>query len=98
MHRILLLVDTTCQSPITASHVDPLSGTTDLTEEVVRATDFASQGGSYADIFLGYYQSDSRPRTKVAIKIIRTHIYKDSDKDKLLKVVNSCIAHLLLLN
>ncbi len=90
MHLVFLLVEQLARVPIIASHVNPLLGPMDLTGKVVRTADFANQGGSYADIFLGYCQSDSGSRTKVAIKIIRTHIYKDSDKDKLLKVGNSC--------
>lgn len=59
----------------------------DLTESVVRNGN-ACGGGSYADIFLGSFRLGAEIKVaKVAIKVIRAHIYTNFDRHKLLKVV-----------
>lgn len=67
--------------------VENLPEPMDITGKVVRESDFASHGGSYADIFVGYCDRDAGPRTKLAIKVIRTQIYKDFNRHKLPKVI-----------
>ncbi|KJA16612.1 hypothetical protein HYPSUDRAFT_47229 [Hypholoma sublateritium FD-334 SS-4] len=57
----------------------------DLTGQVVRKSEFPEHGGSYADIYFGYwYPKDEKPSI-VAVKVIRTHIYKDSTRNKVQK-------------
>ena len=68
------------------SHVVNLAKPVDLTGKVVRESGFASHGGGYADIFTGTYHRDAKLPTKVAIKVIRTQIYNDSNQEIMGKV------------
>ncbi len=67
------------------SHVVNMAKPVDLTGKVVRESGFASHGGGYADIFTGTYHRGANAH-KVAIKVIRTQIYNNSDQEIMGKV------------
>ena len=67
------------------SHVVNMAKPADLTGKVVRESGFASHGGGYADIFTGTYHRDADDH-KVAIKVIRTQIYNDTNQEIMGKV------------
>lgn len=93
MRPDLLLTPVNCSfqnlesKPIVDSVIEPI----DLTGKVASESEFAKHGGSYADIYIGQCTTKDEMPSKVAIKVIRAHIYKDADRDKLQKVIKLCI-------
>lgn len=84
----------TRQSFESKSLLDRAAEPIDLTGQVIRESEFAEHGGSYADIYIGsWYPKDERP-SKVAVKVIRAHIYKDSHRNKVQKVGKLCTLHI----